>query len=904
MAPPQPKPPRPQLKRQKSGLLTGVFNFVSQEVQNFVANATGTVNDQELVGDEEGEEEEFGDEEYGSEEYEEYEEVLNGASPRVSEPSSSRRTPKAVRRSPSPRKAPKSLSERTPSPRPILTRRPSKPQMPGSLFPLSPSPDDDSDDDSRAKRHVHFEGGDSPENAVDLTDGGGPSNTRSPSKHRGPATPIQKPRFTSPSISGSPSSVRSAVERFHDAEADPAMLLPIHPSSPTRPRRSDNPLPERSLAMSGRAKGKAPAKPYDRTFGTSKSSSSVHHRDDTISEMAPPPPPLDPKPILNSARGGDAELKIQELEQEVQRLREELARRPPRQSTPLLNNGFAPPPPPPPPPPPTGTIFRVPSESSNLDQVFTSVRAALKHNTPPKEKPINKMNGKACIGVPPDKMAAFLTELKTVRLKKVVSSDRSFASEGDVSVGALSFNHHDRTFDRSFGVANEKRKRALNDDHTSGELERALKRRSMSMSNLKASNNGDRSFGSSSSTTRNASANSSFESTSTSASNTSSTSQPSTSSQQLLLPAALSRSHNHIREWRTGSASTSSSQTDALTPSLCSDQDGGESHCDDPGPTTPPSNILHFRPPTPPLRKDDSVRDILPEEPQYEISLRAPPSPVSPPLPAIPPPSAGYRPLGPPPPPPARRTPDVGNVGGDSSMTMTTRQRTTSTTKFDKRQPVSPLPDKSPRRPRPPARPLNISNNSKNLPRRVLVMSEDEHEHEHEDGDEEEDPLSLSFDRTASRSLPLSFSQSQIQTQPQPRPRYSLPRRVVVPPPVPDEAEAEAEYEATPTPAPKPSLFPPPPPQRVAAGAAAGDASSRRASTSASRSIIRRRQTLDEELRLAAADHSLLQDETLGDWEYFDEEDTVYMGLGTMEQRGFLAHGGGGGPAVYMDPGF
>ena len=46
MAPPQPKPPRPQLKRQKSGLLTGVFNFVSQEVQNFVANATGTVNDQ------------------------------------------------------------------------------------------------------------------------------------------------------------------------------------------------------------------------------------------------------------------------------------------------------------------------------------------------------------------------------------------------------------------------------------------------------------------------------------------------------------------------------------------------------------------------------------------------------------------------------------------------------------------------------------------------------------------------------------------------------------------------------------------------------------------------------------------------------------------------------------------
>ncbi|KAJ2921934.1 hypothetical protein H1R20_g15160, partial [Candolleomyces eurysporus] len=690
MPPPQPKPPKPQLKRQKSGLLTGVFNFVSQEVQNFVANATGTVDDEEVVG-----EEEYDEEEYGSDEYEEYEEELKDGEQQVPEPSpvrtKSRHTPprkKSVRRSPSSEKSRKRVPERTPSPRPILTRRPSKPQMPGSLFPLSPSPDDASDDDSRPERHVHFEG------------------------------------------------------------------------------------------ASGR-KGKAPAKPYDRTFGSSKSST-ASHRDET-SEMPPPPPPLNPKPIPTSTSsaptiGVDAELKIQQLEQEVQRLRDELARRPPRQPTPSLYTGLAPPPPPPPPPPPTGTIFRVPTESSNPDAVFASVRAALKHTTPPKEKPINKLNGKPCIGVPPDKMAAFLTEMKTVRLKKV--SDRSFASDGDLS--SLSFSQHDRTFDHSFGVgsiASEKRKRPLIDDHTSGELERALKRRSMT--NLRV-NNGDRSFGSStssSSTTRNASANSSFESTSTSAStsasNTSSTSQPSSQ----LLPSGMSRSHTLIREWRTGTASTSSSQTDAPTPSLCSDQDGGESH-DDPGPSTPPNNILPLRPPTPPLRKDNTARDILPEEIQYEISLRAPPSPVSPP------PSFAGPPLG----PPARVTSARLDDAEDTPMLMT-RQPSTSTTKLDKRQPVSPLPNKSPRRPRPPARPLSINHSSKNLPRRVLVLSDDE---------DEEDPLSLSFD-TSTRSLPLSLSLSQSQTQT--RPRYSLPRRVIVHQQAPPEEDGA---EATPTPAPKP----------------------------------------------------------------------------------------------------
>lgn len=40
MAPP-PKTPKRTLKRQKSGILESVFTYVSQEVHNFVASATG-----------------------------------------------------------------------------------------------------------------------------------------------------------------------------------------------------------------------------------------------------------------------------------------------------------------------------------------------------------------------------------------------------------------------------------------------------------------------------------------------------------------------------------------------------------------------------------------------------------------------------------------------------------------------------------------------------------------------------------------------------------------------------------------------------------------------------------------------------------------------------------------------
>ena len=94
-----------------------------------------------------------------------------------------------------------------------------------------------------------------------------------------------------------------------------------------------------------------------------------------------------------------------------------------------------PPPPPPPPPLPSNVI---PTQSRNHlasmsttspDSLFTSARAALKHTGTPAEAPINlgasgtgnkaKRQGQPTVNISGEKMAAFLNEMKTVRLRKV-----------------------------------------------------------------------------------------------------------------------------------------------------------------------------------------------------------------------------------------------------------------------------------------------------------------------------------------------------------------------------------------------------------------------------------------------------------------------------------------------------
>lgn len=109
-------------------------------------------------------------------------------------------------------------------------------------------------------------------------------------------------------------------------------------------------------------------------------------------------------------------------------LQSKLSKRPINNSAPLP----APPPPPPPPPLPSGSML--PSRTSSnskisaaQDALFASARAALKHTAQPVELPINfsgmgarvKRTGQPTVNIAGEKMAAFLMEMKNVRLRKV-----------------------------------------------------------------------------------------------------------------------------------------------------------------------------------------------------------------------------------------------------------------------------------------------------------------------------------------------------------------------------------------------------------------------------------------------------------------------------------------------------
>ena len=95
-------------------------------------------------------------------------------------------------------------------------------------------------------------------------------------------------------------------------------------------------------------------------------------------------------------------------------------------STPFESERTFPPPPPPPPLPPLHLpkkiLLNVPAAASE-SHLFASVRASLKQAPAPVENPINPLIGRRAgqptVGLTADKMAAFLNEMKTVRLRKV-----------------------------------------------------------------------------------------------------------------------------------------------------------------------------------------------------------------------------------------------------------------------------------------------------------------------------------------------------------------------------------------------------------------------------------------------------------------------------------------------------
>ena len=135
-------------------------------------------------------------------------------------------------------------------------------------------------------------------------------------------------------------------------------------------------------------------------------------------------------------------------------------------------------PPPPPPPPPafdSAPPVRLPVSSSRTTEEFlSSARAALKHTILPVEAPINsayapsttKRTGQPTVNLGGDKMAAFLNEMKSVKLRKTgsLASIRSVGAEAEQeatsatlkrrlsAAGAEARNKRQRTYDPTLGV--------------------------------------------------------------------------------------------------------------------------------------------------------------------------------------------------------------------------------------------------------------------------------------------------------------------------------------------------------------------------------------------------------------------------------------------------------------------
>jgi len=447
------------------------------------------------------------------------------------------------------------------------------------------------------------------------------------------------------------------------------------------------------------------------------------------------------------------------------------------------------------------------------------------------------------VGVAPDKMAAFLSEMKTVRLRKVnggvpsrsvsaAGSSASGSGSGELarsaSVGQGSF-HHSAVLRRKLGAfspsasvsatssfrsfenGNRDRQDGSMDEARVGEKrKRDGSGRTESQGDLRSSSlsphqTGPRAdlyhpflYTAMKRPSVASSSDSSFASTSASSQyppSTSTMSGPSSFS-QVYRP---SRIHIPHRTWPPNST------TDTATPSLCSDNDierEDDTSLDDRLPSTPPiAPSHHATHPRETQTETPSGNERLREEIDIDMEMDDPP-PVAP---------LASHPI----------SPYVRRINGNL---------------FAKRPPTSPMPAHSPRKPRPPARA------SRTMPPPPPIEISDD-----------EDPLSLSF------------------TSP-------LHDRTTVPPgPGHPEQKQDDQKQAQPTASQQPSV--------ASAAPAASHTSSR-----SKRSM--RRQTLDEELR-DARERLIVQGDS-------DLESGVFVGVGTRNKgMGFLAHGGAGGTPVF-----
>ncbi|KIM84785.1 hypothetical protein PILCRDRAFT_817582 [Piloderma croceum F 1598] len=827
-----------------SDLLSGVFSFVSREIESFVTTATG------------GEVRNYDENKPSSSRGEIREQIINakedhrgrhrsGSRARHSDHSDIHETSTSSRQARSQDRI-RHHDPRTPTPspppppelHPSLQQRTQPVSMPGSLFPRSPSLLPDLPPhymDERDDRRVRFENE-------------GPSRPRDIPHPRTPFDKATSGSYSSPvSASMSPldrrgvPSVRDAVRRFRVEDANASILLPRETVSPGKGKgkaREDEYTV--SPPPSSRDKGKQRARDVDgheheymhaaetsdevRVRG--KERELVEARDKQMRRERRKERDRDTD-VDGREREKDKE-RIRMLEEEIRKLKEELSKRP-INTAPLP----APPPPPPPPLPPGSTSTTRPHTTSNpttpaQDALFANARAALKHTSQPVEQPINygglgaraKRTGQPTVNIAGEKMAAFLSEMKSVRLKKVGPGGGAGASGGNIGSREGSMGASGSGLARRWSSGG-----SLDQRDTVAEANSSLTRRGLpSFRSLRNrtdnSSIGDKRkrSGEAQDDIQNAAkrrvVSSSFASTYTMPSQPTSTqlTDPNSNySGSSSYPRPPSQPHPANRTWP-----IIATEADLTTPELLSDNEReGDSSLDDRYrlPSTPPVLGTRTMASANEKQRMDADVDMDMDGPQRQRATGSP------------------------------------RIRRESEL-------------FSKRPPTSPMLLDTPRKLRPPARPLGRATP------RSTARSKSKSGRDGGDDEEEDDPLALSF--SSPDVVALSSLQSKEPTTTAAAPaagggkkkRRSPSRETFLEPrdPVPDSASTR----------------------------------------SGSTNPARRCPTLDEELRQAHA-QSLLHE----NGEEPDLDSGILVGVGTRsKKKGFLAHGGAGGVPVFMGDGY
>ncbi|KAG8213157.1 hypothetical protein J3R82DRAFT_11565 [Butyriboletus roseoflavus] len=493
--------PGDKKSKPSSGLLSHVFSFVSQEIESFVLNATaGPVNQPGSTGrvkssgrrrGRDSERNMSEDDARYKSRTQRHRERGRRFKPEPSRPQPRSKSSDFTRKyrlnhsqptyiddddrvlSASDRERSKSPTPRPPSvflapPPPKLKKQPSM-TMPGSLFPRSPSlvPDQPvSYQRTRAVPDVHISV--QPSRPPYVSDSGeaeaGPSWTHSstvPSADSTDPNQHSLDQYASPWRTRSVASVKDAVHRFNateGAEADFSLMLPSPHSSPVKPvskahsvdeasphRPSSSFVPKLS-SRKGKERARDSGNDEDLDFIVCGNSGhdGVYAKERELNAAREEQREHEKRLSGDQSRRASDERdrdkqRIKALEEEVRRLKEELSRSQLRSSLP---SSFSPPPPPPPPPP---VPLRIDTTPYTPTSMFASARASLRHAMTPVEAPINnpgltktKRHGQPTVNVPSEKMAAFLHEIKTAKLRRVGSGTNAMGGDGAAGPSGLS----------------------------------------------------------------------------------------------------------------------------------------------------------------------------------------------------------------------------------------------------------------------------------------------------------------------------------------------------------------------------------------------------------------------------------------------------------------------------------